>query len=87
MSDASALKSEHRIRVKMCQSFWLFPHEMESLLEALRRDFRNEQAKAMEHSGDDAFHRNNARTALRLLESIHPRSPLRQLYKVSKLAK
>lgn len=56
----------------------IFSHEMEALLEALRRDYRSEQAKAAANSPDVEFHRRNARYALRLLELLHPRGPHRE---------
>lgn len=65
----------------MCQCTGLFPHEMESLLQALRRDLRSEKLKADLNPDDATYHHRNARSVVRLLDAINPRKPNRQLHK------
>lgn len=55
----------------------LIPFEMEALLDALRRDLREQNAKALSNSRYASFHGHNARKVKRLLEAINPRSACR----------
>jgi hypothetical protein len=58
----------------------LFSHELEALLEALRRDLRAERDKAKYNSPYADLHLYNARNSLRLLEVLNPRGPHRTMY-------
>jgi hypothetical protein len=62
----------------MCYLPGIFAHEMEALLDALRRDLRTEQAKSLAGTPYVEFHRNNVRNAMRLLEALNPRDPQRR---------
>lgn len=53
----------------------IFPHEMNALLEALRRDLRRERQKACINPNEADIHRANARLGVRLLDALNPRSP------------
>jgi len=55
----------------------LFPHEMEALLAALRRDAREQCRKAETPSEDAQYHLANYRLLVRILEMLNPRD-LRQ---------
>lgn len=53
----------------------LFPHELQALLDALRRDLRMELSRAQTDANWAAYHYSNARFNMRLLELLEPRSP------------
>lgn len=55
----------------------IYPHEMQALLEALRRDLRSERIKAAGKTKDADFHRQNERHIVRLLECLNPRMSYR----------
>jgi hypothetical protein len=59
----------------------LFPHEMEALLQALRRDLRSEQIKASMNPADADIHLCNVRFAQRVLEVLNPRGAHRSQYR------
>jgi len=52
----------------------LFPHEINTLLEALRRDYRTQYNLALSSGEWTEWHRNNARMVLRVLEVLNPKS-------------
>jgi hypothetical protein len=52
----------------------LFSHELEALLEALRRDHRSEADKACSDPVEAEWHQRNARMSLRILEVLKPRN-------------
>lgn len=52
----------------------LFRHEKETLLDALRRDMRNELDKAENSPELAIYHHSNARYIKRLLEILNPKS-------------
>ena len=54
----------------------LFPHELQALLDALRRDLRMELSRAQTDAEWAAYHYNNARFNVRLLELLEPGSSL-----------
>ncbi len=56
----------------------LFPHEWKQLLEALRRDMREELGKATTNPAYAGYHLANHRINLRLLEALNPRRRERQ---------
>ncbi|WP_158597983.1 methyl-accepting chemotaxis protein [Noviherbaspirillum saxi] len=58
----------------------IFSHEMNALLEALRRDLRAEQTKSLAWTPHADFHRANVRNAMRLLEALNPRGLHRQKF-------
>lgn len=60
---------------------FIFEHEMEALLEALRRDLRTEQEKAQRGAQYREQHIGNVRYAMRLLELLNPRGPERLTYR------
>ncbi|NEX64705.1 hypothetical protein [Noviherbaspirillum galbum] len=55
---------------------FLFDYEREALLEALRRDLRNSERKAMEaqSTSDAEYHAFNSRFVARLLEILNPKA-------------
>lgn len=65
---------------------FLFSHETEYLLEALRRDLRTELERAQLGDASAEWHRQNARKAVRLLEIINPRARRGQEYGPQRLA-
>jgi hypothetical protein len=60
---------------------FIFKHEFEALLEALRRDLRTEQEKAQGDTRHREWHLGNVRYAMRLLEILNPRGPERLMYR------
>jgi hypothetical protein len=71
----------------MCNFSGIFSHEMEALLDALRRDLRTEQTKSFGDTPDVHFHRQNVRKSLRLLETLNPRGPHRHNYQPAQMVK
>jgi hypothetical protein len=65
----------------MIQVPFIFEHEMEALLAALRRDLRREEEKAQSNKQDSQLHMCNVRYAMRLLEVLNPRGPERTQYR------
>ena len=51
----------------------LLPHERKQLLEALRRDMRQELSKARANPASAGYHMANHRMNVRLLEALNPR--------------
>lgn len=51
----------------------LLPHERRQLLEALRRDMRQELGKARANPAAACYHLANYRMDVRLLETLNPR--------------
>lgn len=64
----------------MNQLLGIYPHELQALLEALRRDLRSERIRAFEETSEADFHRQNERHILRLLELLNPRGAHRARY-------
>lgn len=52
----------------------LFAHELQALLDALRRDLRMEISRAQTDPEWATYHNTNARLNMRLLELLEPRS-------------
>lgn len=48
----------------------LLPHEQRALIEALRRDARSEEDKAFFNTASSAYHLQNARMSVRILEAF-----------------
>lgn len=48
----------------------LFAYERSALIEALRRDADNERLKALENPGSAAYHLENARVNVRIIEAF-----------------
>ena len=53
----------------------IFEHEMNALLDALRRDLRTEQKMVYWDSENSFLHENNIRYVKRLLDLLNPRGP------------
>jgi hypothetical protein len=49
---------------------YLLPNERAALADALRRDFENERARALRHPQRRAYHLQNVRLNLRILEAF-----------------
>lgn len=55
---------------------YLYEHEMEQLLEAVRRDYRREHEQAQSCDAEEKrMHSHRARDDLRLLETLKPKKP------------
>ena len=66
----------------MVQFADIYPHEMQVLLEALRRDLRSERLRAAEDPAAALIHRQNERLLIRLLELFNPRGAHREEYRL-----
>lgn len=64
----------------------LLAFEMESLLNSLRRDLREQEAKALSDPDSAYLFGQNARQVKRLLEALNPRNPYRALYDSARLS-